>query len=41
MTRYRTAMRKKIGNNTTYVQVDTANNRIEFYVSGTKVAEWG
>jgi len=31
----------KIGNSSTYVKADTANNRVEIWVNGVKVQEWG
>jgi len=29
-----------LGSGNTYIQVDATNNKIEFYVNGTKVVEW-
>jgi hypothetical protein len=31
---------KKIGSSTTYIYVDTTNNKIQVYVSGSLVHEW-
>ena len=31
---------KKIGSATTYIYVDTINNKIQLFVNGTKVEEW-
>ena len=30
----------KIGNSSTYVNIDTTNNIVEVYVAGVKVHEW-
>ena len=32
---------KKIGNDSTYVYADIVNNKVEIWVNGTKVQEWG
>ncbi len=31
---------KKIGSATTYIFVDTVNNKIQFFVNGVKQEEW-
>lgn len=31
----------ELGDSSTYIKVDTTNDKIEFYVDGNKVAEWG
>lgn len=31
---------RKIGSSTTYIYVDTTNNKIQFYINSAKVEEW-
>ncbi len=31
---------KKIGSSTTYIYIDTTNNKIQFFVNGVKQEEW-
>lgn len=33
--------RTKLGDSNTYIYVDTTNNKIQFYINGVLVQEWG